>query len=72
MKDKTSVVIGSATLGLLAGFGVITGSLNFKTVSIAALLSMPTAFVSHLVTDSAAQKRINQAEERVKRLEREL
>jgi hypothetical protein len=72
VKDKTSVVIGSATLGLLAGFGVITGSLNFKTVSIAALLSMPTAFVSHLVTDSAAQKRINQAEERVKRLEREL
>jgi exonuclease VII small subunit len=72
VKDKTSVVIGSATLGLLAGFGVVTGSLNFKTVSIAGLLALPTAFVSHLVTDSAAQKRINKAEERGKRLEREL
>jgi hypothetical protein len=72
VKDKTSVVVSSATLGLLAGFGVVTGAVNFKTVSIAALLAMPTAFVSHLVSDSQAQKRINQAEERGKRLEREL
>jgi hypothetical protein len=72
MKDKTSVIVGSATLGLLAGFGVVTGSVNFKTVSIAGLLALPTAFVSHLVTDSAAQKRINKAEERTKKLDREL
>ena len=72
MKDKTSVIVGSATLGLLAGFGVVTGAVNFKTVSIAALLAMPTAFVTHLVSDSVAQKRINQAEERVKEIERSL
>jgi len=72
VKDKTSVIVGSATLGLLAGFGVVTGAVNFKTVSIAALLAMPTAFVTHLVSDSVAQKRINQAEERVKEIERSL
>jgi hypothetical protein len=72
VKNKTSVIVGSVTLGLLAGFGVITGAVNFKTVSIAALLALPTTFVTHLVADTQATKRINEAEERVKGLEREL
>ncbi len=72
MKNRTSVIVGSATLGLLAGFGVITGDVNFKTVSIAALLALPTTFITHLVADTQAIKRINQSEERVKGLEREL
>lgn len=72
MKNKTPVIGGSATLVLLAGVGVITGAVNFKTVSIAALLALPTTFVTHLVADIQATKRINKAEERVKGLEREL
>src|SRR4028118_541090 len=71
MKDK-SVLIGSGVFGLLAGFAVITGSLTIKNITVAGMLALPTAFVSHTVTDSIAQKRINQAEERVKRLDREL
>jgi len=51
---------------------VVTGDVNFKTVSIAGLLALPTAFVTHLVSDNDAQKRINKAEERSKKLEREL
>lgn len=72
MKDKSLVLIGSGVFGLLAGFAVITGSLTLKNISVAGMLTLPTAFVSHLVTDSAAQKRINKAEERTKKLEREL
>ena len=72
MKDKTSVIVGSATLGLLAGFGVITGDVNLKTVAIAGMLALPTTFVTHLISDTQATKRINQSEERVKGLEREL
>jgi len=71
MKDK-SVVIGSGVFGLLAGFAVMTGSLTIKNITVAGMLALPTAFVSHFVTDSAAQKRINKAEERAKKLEREL
>jgi hypothetical protein len=71
MKHK-SVIIGSGTLGFLAGFAAITGSLTIKNITVASLLTLPTVFVAHLVSDSAAQKRINQADERVKRLEREL
>jgi len=72
MKNKTSVIVGSATLGLLAGFGVVTGAVNLKTVAIAGMLALPTAFVTHLISDTQATKRINQSEERVKGLEREL
>jgi hypothetical protein len=71
VKDK-SVLIGSGAFGLLAGFAVMTGSLTIKNITVAGMLALPTAFVTHLVSDSIAQKRINQAEERVKRLEREL
>jgi hypothetical protein len=72
MKDKSLVVIGSGVFGLLAGFAVMTGSLTLKNITVAGILALPTAFVSHLVTDSIAQKRINKAEEKAKKLEREL
>jgi hypothetical protein len=72
VKDKSSVVIGSGVFGLLAGFAVITGSLTLKNITVAGMLALPTAFVSHLVTDSIAQKRINKAEEKTKKLERAL
>jgi hypothetical protein len=72
MKDRTSVLIGSGVFGLLAGFAVMTGSLTIKNITVAGMLALPTAFVTHLVSDSVAQKRINQAEERVKKIERSL
>src|SRR4028118_2346212 len=71
MKNK-SVLIGSGVFGLLAGFAVMTGSLTIKNITVAGMLALPTAFVTHLVSDSVAQKRINQAEERVKEIERTL
>ena len=71
MKDK-SVVIGSGVFGLLAGFAVMTGSLTIKNITVAGMLALPTAFVTHLISDTQATKRINQSEERVKGLEREL
>jgi hypothetical protein len=72
MKDKSSVLIGSGAFGLLAGFALVTGALTVKNITVAGLLALPTAFVTHLVSDSVAQKRINQAEERVKEIERSL
>jgi hypothetical protein len=71
VKDK-SVLIGSGAFGLLAGFAVMTGSLTLKNITVAGMLALPTAFVTHLVSDTQATKRINKAEERTKKLEREL
>jgi chromosome segregation ATPase len=71
MKDK-SVLIGSGVFGLLAGFAVMTGSLTIKNITVAGMLALPTAFVTHLASDSAAQKRINQADDRVKGLQKKL
>jgi hypothetical protein len=72
MKDKSSVLIGSGVFGLLAGFAVMTGSLNLKNITVGALLALPTVFVTHLVADTQATKRVNKADEKVEKLESEL
>jgi hypothetical protein len=36
------------------------------------MLALPTAFVTHLVSDTQATKRVNEADERVKEIERSL
>ena len=71
MKGK-SVLIGSGAFVLLAGVAVMTGSLTIKNITVAGVLALPTAFVTHLVSDTQATKRINQSEERVNGLEKEL
>jgi len=58
--------------GLLAGFAVMTGSLTIKNITVAGMLALPTAFVTHLVSDTQATKRVNEADERVKEIERSL
>ena len=72
MKDKSSVLIGSGVFGLLAGFAVMTGSLNLKNITVGALLALPAVFVTHLVADTQATKRVNKADEKVEKLESEL
>jgi hypothetical protein len=72
MKDKSSVLIGSGVFGLLAGFAVMTGSLNLKNITVGALLALPAVFVTHLVADTQATKRVNKANEKVEKLESEL
>ena len=72
MKDKSSVLIGSGVFGLLAGFAVMTGSLNLKNITVGALLALPAVFVTHLVADTQATKRVNEADENINNLQREL
>ncbi len=72
MKDKSSVLIGSGVFGLLAGFAVMTSSLNLKNITVGALLALPAVFVTHLVADTQATKRVNKADEKVEKLESEL
>jgi hypothetical protein len=72
MKDKSSVLIGSGVFGLLAGFAVMTGSLNLKNITVGALLALPAVFVTHLVADTQATKQVNEANEKVEKLESQL
>ncbi len=72
MKTHNSLLIGSGLAASVFAFGIASGAIGFKDASIASLVGIPAALISHTVTDSIAQKRINQSEERVKGLEREL
>jgi hypothetical protein len=72
MKTHNGLLIGSSLAASVFAFGIASGAISFKDASIASLVGIPAALISHTLTDSIAQKRINQADERVKRLEREL
>jgi predicted nucleic acid-binding Zn-ribbon protein len=53
-------------------FGIASGLISPKDAAIASLLAVPSALTAHIVTDSIAQKRINQADDRVKGLQKKL
>ncbi len=72
MKTHNGLLIGSGFAASVFAFGIASGAISLKDASIASLVGIPAALISHTLTDSIAQKRINQADERVKRLEREL
>jgi hypothetical protein len=72
MKSQKGLLIGSSFAASVFAFGIASGAISFKDASIGSLVGIPAALISHTLTDSIAQKRINQADERVKRLEREL
>ena len=71
MNNKT-VLVGSGVFGLLAGFAVITGALNIKSVSVAGLLALPVGFVCHLTTEATTQKRVRELDEKYLKTIREL
>src|SRR4028119_2189620 len=71
MKEK-SVLIGGGVFGLVAGFTLWTGLVKPETALAGALLAVPTVFVTHLVADTQATKRVNEADENINNLQREL
>jgi hypothetical protein len=72
MKTQKGLLVGSGFAASVFAFGIASGLISIKDASIASLVGIPAALTAHIVTDSKAQKRINQSEERGKRLAREL
>jgi len=72
MKNHKGLLIGSGFAASVFAFGIASGLISPKDAAIASLLAVPSALTAHIVTESIAQKRINQSEERGKRLAREL
>jgi hypothetical protein len=71
MKEK-SVLIGGGVFGLVAGFTLWTGLVKPETALAGALLAVPSVFATHLVADTKATKRVNEADEKINNLQREL
>jgi len=58
MKNNSGLLIGSGFAISLVAFGVTSGAITLKDVSIASLLSVPAALIAHMITDSKAQKQL--------------
>jgi len=72
MKNQKGLLIGSGFAASVFAFGIASGLISPKDAAIASLLAVPSALTAHIVTDSKAQKRINQADDRVKGLQKKL
>lgn len=68
---QIGIVASSGITALLAGTLIASGMKNNvgQTITLATLLTLPTAVGIHLVIDSQATKRINEAQEKAKRAE---
>jgi len=72
MKNQKGLLIGSGFAASVFVFGITSGLISPKDAAIASLFAVPSALTAHIVTDSIAQKRINQADDRVKGLQKKL
>ena len=72
MKNNNGLLIGSGFAASLLAFGVTSGIITLKNASIASLLSTPSAFIAHVITDSKAQKQIRESDSKLIKTLREL
>src|SRR4028118_1257823 len=72
MKNNNGLIIGSGFAASLLAFGVTSGVITLKDASIASLLAAPAALITHIVTDSKAQKRVRESDSKLSKALREL
>jgi hypothetical protein len=66
LSSKCQIALGTGSFGLLAGIAIASGGFRdslAKTISIAGGAAIPAIFVTHLVIDTRAQKKINDAQD---------
>lgn len=72
MKNNNGLLIGSGFAASVLAFGVTSGVITFKHASIASLIGLPAALITHVVTDSKAQKRVREADTKLSKALRDL
>jgi chromosome segregation ATPase len=72
MKNNNGLIIGSGFAASLLAFGVTSGVITFKDASIASLLAAPAALITHIATDSKAQKAVRESDSKLSKALREL
>jgi hypothetical protein len=72
MKNYNGLLIGSSFAASVFVFGITSGLISVKNASIGSLVGLPAALISHVVTDSKAQKRIREADSKLSKALREL
>ncbi|HEY9821024.1 MAG TPA: hypothetical protein V6D35_09645 [Candidatus Sericytochromatia bacterium] len=72
MKNNNGLIIGSGLAASLLAFGVTSGLISLKDASIASLLAAPAALITHIVTDSKAQKAVRESDSKLSKALRDL
>lgn len=72
MKLSNGLLIGSGFAASILAFGVTSGLISFKDASIASLIGLPAALISHVATDSKAQTRLRETESKLSKALRDL
>jgi hypothetical protein len=72
MKNYNGLIIGSGFAASIFVFGITSGMISLKTASIASLVGLPAALISHGITDSKAQKRVREADSKLSKALRDL
>ncbi|MBD2207768.1 hypothetical protein H6G33_36270 [Calothrix sp. FACHB-1219] len=75
ISSKHKIALGTGIFGLFAGIAITSGGFRnslAKTISIAGGAAIPAIFLTHLIVDTRAQSKINDAEGYVEELDREL
>jgi hypothetical protein len=72
MKNNNGLLIGSGFAASLLAFGITSGMISLKDASIASLVGFPAALITHVVTDSKAQKRVREADSKLSKALRDL
>lgn len=72
MKNNNGLLIGSGFAASILAFGVTSGLISFKDASIASLIGLPAALISHVATDSKAQTRLRETESKLSKAYKDL
>lgn len=72
MKNYNGLLIGSGFAASVFVFGVTSGMISLKTASVASLVGIPAALISHIATDSKNQKRVRESDSKLSKALREL
>jgi hypothetical protein len=72
MKNTNGLIIGSGFAASVFAFGITSGMISFKDASIASLVCIPAALISHIATDSKAKKRVRESDSKLSKALRDL
>jgi hypothetical protein len=71
MSHKTGLIV-SGLAASVAAFGITSGLISAKDAAIASLFAVPGALVTHIISDSKAQKRIRESDSKLSKALRDL
>lgn len=72
MKTNNGLLIGPGFAASVFAFGLASGMISLKNASVASLIGIPAALVTHVITDSRNQKQLRESDSKLSKALRDL